>query len=231
MGVAVKAINFALFALVILSGSSAGKDTSWTEGKHYFLIAPPQPTSVPRGKVEVTEVFSYGCPVCNRFLPVMHKLKSSLPANAVLDYVPASFNAAEDWPMFQRAYITAQILGVADRAHDAMFSAIWKTGELAIMNPSGNVLKNPLPSINDVARFYHRTTGVSVANFLAAANSMGVSTMMDQADSMVMRYRVDGTPTIIVNGKYRLGWGSAGGDNELIELVKWLVAKESHKPR
>jgi thiol:disulfide interchange protein DsbA len=217
----------ALIAFLILSGSSVGEGVApWTEGKHYFLIVPPQPTSVPRGKVEVTEVFSYGCPACNRFVPVMHKLKLSLPASAVVNYVPASFNPSEDWPMFQRAYITAQVLGVADKAHDAMFDAIWKTGQLAIFDPSTRQLKAHLPTIEDAARFYNRTTGVSVEDFVATANSMGVNTRVERADDMVMRYRVDGTPTMIVNGKYRLGWASAGGDDQLIELVKWLVAKE-----
>src|SRR5260370_29643242 len=53
--------------------------TAWTEGKHYFLITPPRTPSVPPGKVEVTEVFSYGCPACNLFVPIMHKLQKSLP--------------------------------------------------------------------------------------------------------------------------------------------------------
>ena len=57
------------------------------------------------------EVFSYGCPACNQFRPTMKKLKAACRANAQLVYLPASWNAAENWPMFQRAYITAQITG------------------------------------------------------------------------------------------------------------------------
>ena len=185
----------ALMALLVLSGSSPAKDApDWKEGTHYFLISPAQPTSLPPGKVEVTEVFSYGCPICNRFLPVMHKLASSLPASAVVDYVPASFIPSEDWPMFQRAYITAQVLGVADRAHDAMFAAVWETGELGTLDPVTQRLKAHLPTIEDAARFYHRVTGVSVADFTGAASSMAVNTKVDHADDLVAKYGVSGTP-------------------------------------
>ena len=110
------------------AAAPAGART-WTEGVNYFLITPAHPTSLPAGKVEVTEVFSYACPACNIFQPTMHKLKASLPPNAVLDYLPASFNPAEDWPMFQLAYFTAQALGVADQTHDAMFNAVWQSDQ------------------------------------------------------------------------------------------------------
>lgn len=214
--------------LLVLSAPSLGNEVpEWKEGKNYFLIVPAQPTSVGPGKVEVTEVFSYGCPICNQFLPTMRKLKSSLPANAVIDYVPASFNAAEDWPMFQRAYITAQVLGLADRTHEAMFAAVWETGELGTIDPLKQRLKAQLPTIEDAARFYHRVAGVSTADFVAAANSIGVNTRVDHADDMTARYGVGGTPTIVVNGKYRLDRASARDDEGLIRLVNWLVAKES----
>jgi thiol:disulfide interchange protein DsbA len=222
-------ISAAAVALLMLSAAAAGKnEPPWTEGQNYFLVVPAQPTSVPKGKVEVTEVFSYGCPACSHFVPVMSKLKKDLPANAVVNYLPAGFNPSEDWPMFQRAYLTAQILGIADRTHEAMFDAVWKTGELPIFDPSTKGLKNPLPTIEDAARFYNRTTGVSVKDFVDMAKSMAVDTQMGQADSMLIRYGVSSTPTIIINGKYRLDVPSAGGPDELIELVKWLVAKEIH---
>src|ERR1700691_6462248 len=98
----------------------------WTEGVNYFLIQPPRTPSVPAGKVEVTEVVSYACPACNIFQPTMHKLKQSLPANVVVDYLPAAFNTSEDWPMFQLAYCTAQVLGGAGQNQHAPVYAGWE---------------------------------------------------------------------------------------------------------
>src|SRR5271155_458987 len=105
----------ALAAALTLTQGAPVRGAAWTEGVNYFLVEPAHPTSLPPGKVEVTEVFSYACPACNLFVPTMHKLKQSLPANAVVDYLPASFNPSEDWPMFQLAFCTAQTLGVAEQ--------------------------------------------------------------------------------------------------------------------
>ena len=113
-----KLLNYAALAAVLaLSICAPARSATWTEGVNYFLIDPVRPTSLPPGKIEVTEVFSYACPACNVFVPTIHKLKAGLPPNAVLDYLPASFNSSEDWPMFQLAYLTAQTLGVADQTH------------------------------------------------------------------------------------------------------------------
>ena len=62
------------------------------------MLPQAQRTNVAPGKVEVMEVFSYGCPACNHFQPTMKKIKAALPANAQLVYLPASWNAAENWP-------------------------------------------------------------------------------------------------------------------------------------
>jgi len=214
-------------ALGPASGAVAWGASGWEQGTNYFLIQPPQPTSLPAGKIEVTEVFSYACPACNHFYPVADRLKASLPPNAELDFVPAGFRPDEDWPMFQRAYFAAQILGIDKRTHDAMFDAVWKSGELAVIDPRSQRLKVPAPTIEDAAAFYARTAGVKPQDFLAAAKSFGVDTKVRQADQLVRDYRVEGTPTIVVNGKYRLDVQSAGGPDQVIELVKWLVAKES----
>jgi thiol:disulfide interchange protein DsbA len=214
-------------ALLLTLGAPVRSAPTWTEGVNYFLIEPVRPTSLPPGKVEVTEVFSYACPACNLFQPSMHKLKASLPPNAVLDYLPASFNPSEDWPMFQLAYFTAQSLGVADQWHDAMFNAVWQSGELAVIDPATQTIKNRLPTIEDAARFYNTHAGVPIDKFLAAAKSFSVDVKVRAAESLIYNYRADRTPTIVVNGKYRVNVESAGGPDPLIELVKWLVAKES----
>ena len=220
-----KGIWLLTVALMLCASVRAASD--WEQGVNYYPIEPPQPSAAPPGKVEVTEVFSFACPACNHFYPVADKLKASLPANAELDYVAAAFRPDEDWPMFQRAYYAAQILGLDKRTHDAMFDAVFKTGELAVVDPRTERLRVPAPSIQDAAAFYARTTGIKPEAFIAAANSFGVDTRMRQADALIRSYRVESTPTIVVNGKYRLDVQSAGGTDQLIELVKWLVAKES----
>ncbi|MDP9089909.1 MAG: thiol:disulfide interchange protein DsbA/DsbL [Pseudomonadota bacterium] len=224
-----KSLYFALLSAVLATGvaAPAGSAQSWTEGVNYFLVQPARPTSVPPGKVEVTEVFSYACPACNVFQPTMHKLKQSLPANAVIDYLPAAFNAAEDWPMFQLAYVTAQVLGVDQQTHDAMFDAVWKGGDLSITDSSTRGLKSRMPTIEDAAKFYNQHAGVPVEKFVATSKSFSADLKVRTDQDLVMAYKVDRTPTIIVNGKYRLHAESAGGADQLVELVKYLVAKET----
>lgn len=196
---------------------------SWQAGKNYFVIEPTQPSSTP-GKIEVTEVFSYGCPACNAFLATVNQIKQSLPANAVMTYVPASFNAAESWPMFQRAYLTAKALGIAEKSHDAVFQSVWGGGDLAISpGSSGKLVKR---EISGAAKFYSQY-GVKPADFEATANSFAINTQVKKADAFVRATGIDQTPTIIVAGKYRVTAASAGSNDKLVELVRYLVDKES----
>ena len=217
-----------LLGLLMLGiAPSAYCAAAWVPGSNYFVIRPAQPTTVAPGKIEVTEVFSYACPACNRFYPVADRLRAALPANAELNFVPAAFRPDEDWPMFQRAYYTAQLLDIDKKTHDAMFDAVWKTGELAVYDLRTQKIKVPAPSIEDAARFYARVAGVKPETFVATAGSFGVDVKMRQAEQVIRGAQVDQTPTIIVNGKYRITVPSAGGEDQLIELVKYLVAQES----
>jgi protein dithiol oxidoreductase (disulfide-forming) len=214
-----------LFATALVALSTGAQAATYIEGKDYTVLSPVQRTSVAAGKVEVMEVFSYGCPACNQFRTAMVKLKTVLPANAQLVYLPASWHPEENWPVFQRAYLTAQSLGVAQKAHDAMFDAIWTTGELGVSDPVTHRPKKPLPTIEDIARFYQRVAGVKPADFVATSKSFGVDLKMRQADSQIMAMQITGTPTLVVNGKYRVD--NKGGPDEVIAVVRYLVAKES----
>jgi protein dithiol oxidoreductase (disulfide-forming) len=200
----------------------------WVEGKNYFRIEPAQPKATSTEKIEVTEVFSYGCPACNQFHPVVEQLATSLPSNAVMAYLPASFIPQENWPMLQRAYFTAKALGVADKGNDAMYDAVWKSGELSAMNQAGNGLKphDALPTIADAARVYAKY-GADPKEFVAVASSFSINTQMKRADDLVKAYGVTGTPTLVIDGKYRFSPSDAGGYPQTIELAKWLVAKEA----
>jgi thiol:disulfide interchange protein DsbA len=215
-----------LLAVATLLLPLAAPAATWTEGIHYVRVTPPQQTTVPAGKVEVMEVFSYACPACNVFQPVMEKLRSTLPPNAQIVFLPAAFNPQEDWPMFQRAFFAAQALGIAERTHQAMFDAVWKTGELGVTT-AGNRLKDPLPSLADAARFYARVASVDPQKFLAMANSFAIDSKVRAADAQILAMHVESTPTLIVNGKYRVIRDSVQTNDQVMELVRYLVARES----
>jgi len=212
---------------LLATGSVAQAQAKWVAGQHYSVLPQAQRTQVPAGKVEVMEVFSYGCPACNHFQPTIKRLKAALPPNAQMVYLPASWNAAEAWPMFQRAYLTAISMGVAEKAHDAMYEAIWTTGELGVTDLKTGRLRTKLPTIEDTARFYQRVTGVKAADFVAASKSFGVDLKARQADSQIIAMQVTGTPTLVVNGKYRLNNEHQLNADQIIDLVKFLVAKET----
>lgn len=202
-------------------------DGKWVEGKQYFRIDPAQPTSTP-GKIEVTEVFSYGCPACFQFHGIVDQMVRDLPRGTVMTYTPASFRPDENWPLLQRAYLTAQAFGVDKQSHDAMFDAVFKSGELGIMDQQTNKPKaqSAWPTIDDVAKFYAKY-GVKPEEFVATANSFTINTKMKRADELIRAYEVDSTPTIVVNGKYRFTAATAGGYPQSIELVQWLISKEA----
>lgn len=200
----------------------------WVEGKNYDVIEPQQPKVSDTDKVEVVEVFSYGCPACNAFHTTVDQMAKDLPSSATLVFLPVSFNPAENFPMFQRAYFTAQALGVADKGADAMYDAAWKTKELSSENPNGRGLKpsDALPTIDDAAKVYAKV-GADPKEFAAVANSFAINTKMKRADELVQKYGVMQTPTIVINGKYRYTVSQAGGYPQAIELAQWLVSKEA----
>ena len=212
---------------LFLASSAIALPLKYTEGTDYVRVNPVQHTTVPAGKVEVLEVFSYGCPACNQFQPVIEQLKSQLPANAQMAFLHASFKPEESWPVFQRAYFAAQSLGIAEKAHQGIYDAIWKTGEIGIVDPNGGGLKRQQPTISDVAKSYERLTGIKRAAFLGVANSAAIDARMHQADAQIEAMRVPGTPSIVVNGKYRVNLDSIRSVDQLVDMVKFLIAMEA----
>lgn len=200
----------------------------WVEGKDYYRIDPAQPKYIPTDKIEVVEVFSYACPACWQFHGTMDQIEHTLPADAVVHYLPAAFRPDENWPVYQRAFFAAEALGVRAKAHDAFFDATWKTGETATYDLSTGQPKpkGAWPTIDDIAKFYAKF-GVDPKEFVAVANSFSVNTKMKQADDLIKAYGVGGTPTIVVDGKYRFSPSDVHSVQRAVELTQWLVAKEA----
>jgi thiol:disulfide interchange protein DsbA len=217
-----------VFATLFISQGALAQ-LRWVEGTHYTAITPPTSYEAPPGKIEVTEVFSYGCPACNGALAGMNKLKTLLPSDAVMNYVHASFIPTEGWPMLQQAYITAKALGISESTHDMMFTAIWKTGEIPLADLATGRIKQPLPTIEDAARFYSRHTAVKEAQFLEMAKSFGVATQIKRADELVKAWKIPSTPSLVVNGRYLVNMQAAGTWDNVAELVNFLVSQERQR--
>ena len=112
-----------------------------------------------------------------------------------------------------------------------------KQGEKGWLNDLGELwdeklgrAKRPPPSLADAASFYSHAAGINPQTFMKTAAQFGIDVKARQADELIALYGVAETPSIVVNGKYRLNPVTAGGDEPTLELVKWLVAKESSAP-
>jgi thiol:disulfide interchange protein DsbA len=178
------------------------------EGK-YEMVEPPQPTDTP-GKVEIVEVFWYGCPHCFRFLPSMEALVKRKADYVEIRRMPAIFR--ESWAIHARAYYTALLLNVVERVHRPLFEAIHEQ-------------KNPM-NTPELLRALFVAHGVDGTAFDKTFDSFAVETMLRKSVLMQGRYGVRGTPSVIVNGKYRVSASLAGSYAAMAEVVEALAARE-----
>ena len=179
-------------------------------GVDYEVLAVPQPT-YGLGKIEVAEVFSYQCIHCAEFQPSVNTWKKTLPADARWEYVPAVFGGT--WDNFARAFFAAQILGVQPRTHDLVFKAVFVDKSIKGGSP------------DELADMYAKF-GVDRAKFLATMKSFGVTAKLNRAKQFALRTGVTATPTIIVNGKYRVNVTTDGGFPAMLSTVNYLIVRE-----
>ena len=181
------------------------------EGTHYRTLPVAQPTGVPPGKVEVAEIFWYGCPHCYTLEPHVEAWRATMPANVEFVRIPASLN--QSWQIHARVYYTAEALGVLDQVHEELFRQIHSRG-------------SRLDTEASLIEFFGRY-GVTEAQFTETFNSFAVQTKLRQSDSLVRRYRITGVPAVVVNGKYVTGADMAGGEKRVFEVVDFLIERES----
>lgn len=181
-------------------------------GTDYQVISNGAPFEPVDGKIEVAEAFGYICPACARFQPLVNSWKAKLPADVNFTYVPAVFGP--EWEPYAKAYFAAQALGVEKRSHDAVIEGIHVKGTLPAEGQGPNEQK--------VAAFYEQY-GVKSADFLAAMNSFATSGKINKAKQFFIASGINGTPTLIVNGKYRVE-GKTYEDN--LRIADHLIAME-----
>ncbi|KGI78787.1 thiol:disulfide interchange protein DsbA/DsbL [Oleiagrimonas soli] len=211
----IKRIALLVFGIALASACSAqdngaNKAASFTDGNEYVTIPKPQRLS-DSGKVEVVEVFSYGCVHCAHFAPDAEKLRKSLPKGVQFKLLPASFSPA--WEPYARAYYAAQKLGVLKQTHLELFREKFEE-------------RYPINTLDELADFYARQ-GVDKAKFLQIANSKETDQAIARGNALIADWGVDGTPTIVVDGTYRSN--HIKSYDQLLDLTHWLVQRELHK--
>jgi thiol:disulfide interchange protein DsbA len=196
-------------ALALLPGLALAAPT-YKEKIHYERVLPAQPTSTDK-KVEVVEVFLYTCPHCNNLEPYVHRWLKKIPAEAQFVRMPAVFRPQQE--LHARAYYAAEILGVLDKTHPAMFEAIHQQ-------------KRHLNTDADIQKLFAEH-GVSEKDFNRVFRSFAVEAKIRRAKDMSQRYGIPGVPALVVNGKYRTGARLAGGNANIFRVVDYLVTTES----
>jgi protein dithiol oxidoreductase (disulfide-forming) len=193
---------------------SAVEAAGFVEGTNYTRLSPAQGTSSSPDQVEVAEFFMYSCIHCYNLEPYVQDWLPKKPAYINFIRIPTTWDPLRR--LHAQAFYTAQVLGKGEEMHWPFFRE---------MHENGNYLQTP----EAMAEFFGRF-GVSHDEFESVFNSFGVANMVNRADELGRRYRVDATPTIVINGKYTTGTGMADPVNadpaKLFQLIELLSAAE-----
>lgn len=178
-------------------------------GNGYEVIKNPVRTQDP-SKIEVVEIFWYGCPHCFQLEPITQAWKKTKADDVDFKFLPAVFG--RNWLAHAKAFYVADLLGVEDKVRAPLFNAI-------------HIDKKRMTSEDDLAEFFTQY-GVDEATFSKQFNSFAVNSRLQQADSKIRAYGARGVPGLIVNGKYLVTAATAGGNNHIYSVVDYLIEQE-----
>jgi thiol:disulfide interchange protein DsbA len=230
----VKATSADTLLAAAMTQAKPASASRWQAGVHYSTLVPAQHTNAPAGKVEVVEMFWYGCNHCYSLEPFLENWKKKLPAYVQFTPVPVTWGPAHR--AHARLYYTLAALGKEQALRTAVFKEIQVNHNMLASN-------DPIETEQMQLQFARRQ-GVSEEEFRKTYNSFAVETSLQRAEQLTRRYGtaptviIDpstgrrnnwGVPMLVINGKYAADVSSAGGQNQLIELINDLAAREDKK--
>ena len=204
-----------LFSAAAAAQSSVQPNRDPVAGVEYRVLDQAAPTSVPAGKVEVTEIFWYGCPHCYRFEPYVKGWLRAKDDNVVFTLVPGI--VSPKWENHARFYYTAEALGALDKLHDQLFTAIHEK-------------RQRLRKEEDLFDFA-ASQGVDRDKFAQTFRSFAVNAKIQRARQLVAAYGVNSVPSVVINGKYVTGGGLAGSFENMIYIMDTLSKQELARMR
>ncbi len=214
---------FLLSVIGLFAAAVQAQPEPFQEGVHYVRLAEPVRPRDPT-KIEVVEVFQYGCTHCYRFEPLVKAWAKTVASDVDFYQLPVIWNATGQ--LHAQAFYAAQALGVLSKTHEAMFAAIHDQN-------------NMLNSKEKIQQIFVNA-GVNAEQFNKAFDAFGVTSQINQAKARALSYKIEGTPELIVAGKYRIsGRGFSGADateggmhRKMLQAADYLIAKErQQKPK
>ena len=158
-------------------------------------------------------MFSYLCTHCNTFDPYVESWLKRKPADVAFQRYPAVFGR-ESWELYARAYVTAQLMNAPDEAHVALMDRIWKE-------------KDMMRNMDQLATFYTQF-GLNKEKFLSTSRSFAVDGKLRKDQAMIQAWGIRGTPSLVLNGKYRIAGNAAVPSYEaMFDVVDYLIALEA----
>ena len=195
--------------VLLLLFFSCAQAEEYVPGKHYEILDNPTITRNP-SKVEVVEVFWFGCNHCYSLESYIQPWKRNLPNDVDFWKSHITWNAQAE--THARLFYSAKALGIEEKAIPAAFTAIWREGR--------NLLGN------SEVEYFFKGFGVEKERYLSVSNSFGVNNAVKQANNRMRQWAVTGVPTIIVNGKYKVSGTREIGTSKLLDVVDFLIEKE-----
>jgi thiol:disulfide interchange protein DsbA len=196
---------------------AASMDWKFEEGVHFTRLVPTQPTLGGADKIEVAEIFWYGCAHCFDFEPYVNKWSENAPANVRFVRIHAMWNPLVK--LHGQLYFTEEVLVKNGKIEDP---AGFRTAVFLEYHRRGNRLASEAAIQAVFERF-----GVAEEDFKSTWSSFEVAQMMRKAEDLARRWNVSSVPAVVVNGKYITGGGQAGSYPNLIDVIDELVARES----
>jgi len=198
-----KHIRTIFAAMMMLFAASA---FAQSEGAaEYSMLNPPRPTNSGE-KIEVLEFFFYGCSHCFHLHPQLSAWQKHMPKDVQLDFVPTQFNPS--WEPMAYTYYALKAMGLADKLDDKLYNA-WNLDRLVLVE-------------QDAIADFVAQQGVDRKQFLDYYRSFSVHSQVEQSKQMMHQYQIEGTPTLIVDGKYSI---TGLGPEETIRVLNQLIAK------
>lgn len=205
-----KLILILLFTMgVAVFGVAQASPAAPVQGTDYTVLGKSQPVGLPAGKVEVLEFMWYGCPHCSEFDPSIEAWKKKQGPDVVFKRVPVAFR--DDFIPHSKMLLALDALGETDKLTPAIFKAI-------------HVDKNYLMTPEVQADFLAKQ-GVDRKKYMEAYNSFSVASGVKRAAQMASDYKIDGVPTLIVQGKYVTGPSMTNSLDGTLQVVDFLVAQ------